>query len=122
MATERMIEELLISGAEDWITASEVAWVAKSVGGASTDEEVLAISLNLIQAAVEQGLMEVGDVTDGGFIPWDLPPLDAVRRVEGAWRDLGRLPNLGEVCWLANTTNGDRLAKQVLDHQHDSEQ
>lgn len=58
--------------------------------------------------------MEVGDVTDHGFVPWGLSPDDAMVRVEQKWRDLGRSPDLGEICWLANTDFGDERAASVL--------
>ncbi|HUP69039.1 MAG TPA: hypothetical protein VM142_04400 [Acidimicrobiales bacterium] len=74
MATSEMIDELLIRGADDWVMAAEVAWIAKSVGGADTDREVLSLSVRTIRAVVAEGLMQVGDVTDSGFFEWDWSP------------------------------------------------
>lgn len=102
-----MIDELLLRGADDWVPAAEVAWVAKSTGGAASDEEVLDTSIAAIRHVVMNGLMEVGDVTDGGFFAWDMDPRGAVEKVARDWRALGRSPDLGEVCWLANTPAGD---------------
>ena len=108
-----MIDELLIQGADDWVMAADVAWLAKSVVGAMSDEEVLDIATTVINEVVTAGLMQIGDVTDGGFFEWDLPTGEVVERVAREWRALGRLPDVGEICWLANTTAGDARAEVV---------
>ncbi|MGH7425387.1 MAG: hypothetical protein ACREJP_04405 [Candidatus Methylomirabilales bacterium] len=108
-----MIDELLLRGADDWVMAADVAWIAKSAGGAATDEEILDLAVGMITAVVTQGLMHVGDVTDGGFFEWDLSPEEAIEMVEREWRALGRPPDLGDVCWLANTAAGDIRAKAI---------
>jgi hypothetical protein len=111
MATKPVIKELLLKGADDWIMAADVAWIAKSMSGASTDDEVADLALATISEVVSQGLMQLGDVTDGGFFEWDLSPALAIERAARHWRSLGRLPDVGEVCWLANTAAGDLQAK-----------
>src|SRR5687767_3824615 len=93
--------------------ATDVEFVAQSVGGAATDEEALQTSLALIRAVLDQGLMDVGDVTDGGFFEWGLDQEQAMERIEREWRQLDRPLNLGDVCWLANTGAGDRRAEAV---------
>lgn len=105
-----MIDDLLLRGSDDWVTAAEVAWLAKSVGGATTDEEIREVALSAIKEVVMRGLMQVGDVTDDGFFEWDRSPEDSLEAVAQEWRALGRLPDLGEVCWLANTPAGDARA------------
>lgn len=112
-----MIDELLIRGANDWVMAADVAWLAKSVGGVDTDQEVFSLSVRTIQAVVNEGLMMVGDVTDGGFFEWDLTPEAALAKVEREWSVLGRLPDLGDVCWLANTPAGDTRAKAGVERR-----
>lgn len=113
MAASRVIDELLIRGVDDWVTAADVAWLAKSVAGATSDEDVLDVATTIIKEVMNEGLMQVGDVTDGGFFEWDLSPEDALERVIREWRTLGRSPDLGEVCWLANTPAGDARAEVV---------
>lgn len=112
-----MIDELLTRGAEDWVMAADVAWLAKSIGGADTDQEVLSLSVNTIRAVVTEGLMQLGDVTDGGFFEWDLEQEAAIEKVERDWSALGRLPDLGDVCWLANTPAGDTRAKAIAEQR-----
>src|SRR5687768_4026826 len=101
MATSRMIDELLVQGADDWVMATDVAWLAKSVGGAS-DDDVADVAIAIMKEVLTSGLMQIGDVTDGGFFEWDISREEAVERVSREWRALGRSPDLGDVCWLAN--------------------
>ncbi len=117
MATSRMIDGLLLRGADDWVMATDVAWITKSAGGATTDEQILETAVRIIGIVVDQGLMKIGDVTGGGFFEWDLSPDEAVEKVEREWRALGRLPDLGDVCWLANTDAGDDRAKAVRERR-----
>ena len=113
MAAERMIQALLGRGRDDWVMAADVAWIARDIGGADSDDEVRSASLGLIERALRDELMRIGDVTDGGFFPWKASPDQALRRVEASWLELGRSPDLGEVCWLENTEKGDALALGV---------
>jgi hypothetical protein len=111
---QQVLDEMLVSGLRDWVQASEVASLSMEVGGASTDSEIRTLSLTVIRDALEQGLMTVGDLTREGFTPWGGEGEAAIHRVEASWLDLGRGPNLGEVCWLCNTDAGDIRANQVL--------
>lgn len=113
MAADVLVDELLARGADDWVMAAEVAWIVRSVVGASTGADVLGVSVDLIRTVLTEGLMEAGDVTDGGFFGWDLSPEESVKRIEEAWRQLGRSPILGEVCWLSNTSTGQACAQGI---------
>ena len=117
VTTSRMVDELLMRGADDWVMAVDVAWLASSVGGADTDHEVLTLSVQTIRAVVGEGLMQIGDVTEGGFFGWDLKPEAAVEKVARDWIALGRPPDLGDVCWLANTPAGDPRAKAIAERR-----
>ena len=110
---ERSVDELLTCGADDWVDAAEVAWVARSVGGATTEAEIRELSIDLIREVLEQGFMRIGDVTKEGFRPWPLSSGDAVLRVRNEWTALGRGPRLGEIFWLENTETGDQRSRRV---------
>jgi hypothetical protein len=110
MASKRMIRELTELGRCDWVTAADVAWLVRRAGDGSGVDEIRLHSLDLIDTVLRSGLMRVGDVTDGGFFPWRATAEQALRRVDESWRELGRLPDLGEVCWLENTAKGDDLS------------
>jgi len=112
-----MIEELVMRGADDWVMAAEVAWIAESIGEARCADPIRELSIALIRRVLENELMEIGEVGDGGFFEWGLPIDEAVERADRAWRDLDRVPNLGDVCWLENTEKGARLAEQIFEQR-----
>lgn len=109
-----MKTELLLAGLDDWVHLPEIAWIAKSVGGADVKEDAVKLSTKVIRILVEEGLMEIGEVTEGGFFEWDLSLDRAIERIEGEWLALERDPLPGDVFWLANTSEGDTRAKNLL--------
>jgi hypothetical protein len=48
--------------------------------------------------------MQVGQPAPDGrhFVPWDLPPDQAVKRIEQEWAVLGREPTIGEIAWFTS--------------------
>lgn len=111
---QTLVDELVVRGTDDWVMAADVAWIITDGFSSSSEEQIFETSLGVIRIVLDRGLMEVGDVTDEGFVPWELPAHEALTRVEHKWRELGRFPDLGEVCWLANTDLGDERAGRVL--------
>ncbi len=111
---DALLNKILMRGADDWVMACEVVSVAKAEGGASTEAEIRDLSIRLIRQLIKRGLVEIGDVTETGFRPWNLPVEEAMMRVERDWRMLQRSPSLGDVCWLQNTPEGDSRAKLLL--------
>lgn len=61
--------------------------------------------------------MSVGDVLDHepGFVPWELSLSAALERIRTEWTAGGGQLQMGEVCWLANTPEGDAHAETVRD-------
>jgi len=110
MATDAQIDDLVSRGADDWVHMAEVAWVARSAGGATTDDEIRVVSLDLIREVLVAGLMEAGDLTRQGFFAWGLAPTEALNRIERSWELLDRDPAPGDVCWLENTEAGNHRA------------
>lgn len=107
------IDEILLLGLDDWIQATEIASVARMVGGATTEDEARELSIKIINEVVQAGLMKAGDVRQGGFHEWDLVANEALERIKREWSALGRGPNLGEICWLSNTEEGDKRARRL---------
>lgn len=108
------IEDLLVRGMDDWIQAAEVASVSRTTGGARSDGAARDLSLRLIRVLLEEGLVEPGMVREReGFVPWDIPVEDAMRRIESAWAEKSAGPDLGEVCWLCLTGKGRRRAEDL---------
>jgi len=111
---DALLDEILVRGLDDWIQACEVQSCTIEVCGAHTGDEMRRLSLAIIRHALELGLVRVGDVTTGAFRPWPGDVDAIVRRVEREWMALEDGPNLGDVCWLANTPAGDERARRVL--------
>ena len=114
------MEVLLKSGLYDWVQAAEVVSIAMEDGGAGTDREKRELSLRLIREVLGRGWMRIGDVDVNvpgaeGFTEWDLSIDDALDKVRREWNALGRLPELWELFWLANTEDGDRLAEKLYE-------
>ena len=115
MRLRRCIDDLLKRGTDDWIQAAEVASVARTVGGATGEEEVRDLSLRVLRELLERDLMEVGMVTATGFTAWEIPVDQALDQIEREWEVLPKGPDLGEICWLNLTEKGflraDRLPR-----------
>ena len=65
-----MGDRMLQAAADDWIGVWELPWMASSVGGVSSPTEIRNLSLMVIRKALDEELLEVGDVTESGFRPW----------------------------------------------------
>jgi hypothetical protein len=111
---DECITQVLRRGLDDWIQAAEVASVVKSCSGQSTPEGIDRVALEVIGELLHRNLMKAGDVTPKGFSEWGMTAGDAMDRIARDWNKLGRSPDLGEVCWLSNTAEGDFWARQSL--------
>lgn len=114
MTPKHLVDDILMRGCADWVDACEVASVALTEGKAKSPDAMRELALELIRNVVRQGLMELGDVTRGGFGKWDLPIEEGLARVEREWLALGRNPTLAEICWLQNTSRGNELGEELL--------
>ena len=110
------IDNLLMRGTDDWIDASEVAGIAFEVGGAKSTDDVRLLALAVIRHVVQEGLVEVGDVTTDGFRRWSTSTNECIERVEREWNALGRNPRLSEIAWFQNTAAGDLRGQKPLRH------
>jgi hypothetical protein len=107
MTLGALMDRLLKEAANDWVGVWELPWIAKSMGRAADSEEVLQLSLQIIREALENGLAEVGDVTDTGFRPWGVSTDEACLRIEHEWRRFPNGPRLGDMsCWINLTERG----------------
>ena len=100
---------VLVRGLDDWVMACDVVAEIVESGIDVDDESVSQLSFQIIEHLILNELMEAGDVSDDGFVPWSVNPPDAMSLIRTEWRKLDRLPNLGEVCWLRNKTLGDEI-------------
>lgn len=112
MAAEFVIDDLLIAGLDDWQHAADVAWEVQRAGVARS--EIGPATASAIRSMLEKRLIEVGDMDATGFVAWDVTIDEAVARIEREWVSLDRDPAPGDICWLSNTTAGDRRARKAL--------
>jgi hypothetical protein len=111
MLVDACITEVLKHGLDDWIQAAEVASVVQSIQGGTSDADICDVALVVIAEILRGELMKAGDVTLDGFKEWSMTSTEALDRIAREWKALGRSPNLGEICWLSNTSEGDRRAQ-----------
>lgn len=66
--------------------------------------------LDSIRELTEGHLVDLGEVSDGGFFPWGESTESALARIAEARREFDR-NNWGFFCWTRNTPEGDSLAR-----------
>lgn len=113
-SAESLLEDLVARGVGDWVQASEVVGLVIDHLGPLTDEGIEAAALGLVALAVGRDLVVSGDLSGATFEAWNTSPAESLWRIVRSWAELGRLPHLGEVCWLMNTSLGDDLGQRVL--------
>jgi hypothetical protein len=107
-AVERRVLGL---GLVDWVHFVEVVDLVRADDPALSEATLHQRVLDVLRSLLEKGLIEVGDVQEaGGFRRWSGTAEDTLERIGREWASLERQPGLGDVCWLANTDAGDRLA------------
>jgi len=107
---------VLIRGLDDWVMACEVVSEIVESGIDKDDPSVSQSSIEILEHLILNGLVEAGDVSDDGFVPWAADPLVAVSLIKAGWMKLGRLPDLGDICWLRNTALGDEVGRNKAHH------
>jgi hypothetical protein len=107
--------QLLEAALDDYLDLSYVVYVLRSCTGVQSPAQVREETLRRAAPLVPGGYMEVGTLpAEGGFAAWDLDPGSALERTKREWLELGRDPNLWEICWFSLTAAGDELAREVL--------
>jgi hypothetical protein len=104
MSPEDVLESLVAECQEDHVGLWEIVDAVQFDLGAATPDETRDIALQLARRLVLERGMQVGHPAPDGrhFIPWDLPPEQAISRIEKEWAALGREPNIGEVAWFTS--------------------
>ncbi len=115
---EALRNELLDRGLSDMLQLDEMAFVARRhLGGSPSESETMQATTEVIGELMGSGYAIVGDVVrDEGLLcvqSWGLSVAETTKRIEDEWRALGRMPNLGEVCWLELTDAGREQARAL---------
>ena len=109
-----LADKVLILGLDDWVMAADVVSVLVGAGIPIHDARSSHYALNVIEYLLSGGLMTAGDVTAEGFVPWEMDPSTAIALIKERWEELGGPPDLGDVCWLNNTDEGDARAESAV--------
>jgi hypothetical protein len=104
MTPDDVLESLVEECHEDHVGLWEVVNAVQFDLGSTDPSETRALTLGLVQRLLQERGMQVGHPTPDGrhFVPWDLPPDQAVSRIEREWSALGREPDIGEVAWFTS--------------------
>ncbi len=109
-----LARNVLVRGLDDWVQAYEVVGEIVESGIPVTDVGVPDLSIAILEYLLLNQLMVAGDVTEGGFHAWNQTPEAALHTIKTRWSKLDGLPNLGDVCWLNNTTLGDEIGRTQM--------
>jgi hypothetical protein len=114
--TRRLRDAILRAGLDDWVPFAAVEGFARQLG-ATSDAEAIALGLEATRQLAEEGLVQLGEVSDGGFVAWGEPLDAATARIEAAWANPDQHQR-GFTGWLANTPQGDELARARTADEH----
>jgi hypothetical protein len=108
---ESIGKEILKAGLDDWVPLAAVDGFIRQMGGVP-DSEAPDLAVEVIRRLATAGLIEIGQVSDGGFKRLDLPLEVVLKHLVEAWRTQDR-NNWGFAFWLNNTPEGDRTAASL---------
>jgi hypothetical protein len=104
MTPDDVLESLVEECHVDHVGLWEVVRAAQDRLGSTDPSETQALTLRLVRGLLQDRGMQVGHPAPDGrhFVAWDLPPDEAVSRIERDWAALGREPDIGEVAWFTS--------------------
>lgn len=113
MTVGRVKEQLLLAALDDWLHMADIFWIASDETGSSEVDDIRPLVLQALTELLDEGLIKLGDVTVDGFAAWPGTRQDVLARFKCSWSSVKRPPQPGEVCWLADTDTGMRLAREL---------
>ncbi|MEU2086689.1 hypothetical protein [Streptomyces albus] len=99
-----LVREILQDGEDDWVMLDSVvayAWEHAEASGTAPED----VTKEFLTTLLGEDLMEIGDLAEEGFRPWDLPPLEAVDRCLADLESYDWEPR-GALSWLSITEKG----------------
>lgn len=102
MTPDDVLESLAEECHTDHVGLWEIVDAVRFDLGSTNALEIRALTLRLIRRLLSERGIQVGHPAPDGrhFVSWDLPPDEALSRIEKEWSALGREPNIGEVAWF----------------------
>ncbi|HTU22533.1 MAG TPA: hypothetical protein VMG10_31130 [Gemmataceae bacterium] len=103
MTPEDVLESLVEECRDDHVGLWEVVNAVRYDLGSTDPAQTRALTLQLVHRLLQERGIQIGQPTPDGrhFVPWELPPDQAVRRIEQEWSALGHDPDIGDVAWFS---------------------
>jgi hypothetical protein len=97
-ALENLVEECRVDHVGLW----EVIRAVRFDLGSTNPAQTRALTLQLVHRLLHERGVQVGRPAADGrhFVPWELPPAQAIPRIGHEWSALGHDPDIGEVAWF----------------------
>lgn len=109
MTSSPVQQEILVRAQGDWVMFHELLDLVREGASPATREQLEDRVFAELTPLLACGWLTVGDVTEAGFEPWDLPSKAALMRIRKRWQELSRAPDLGDVCWFDLTEDGEAV-------------
>jgi len=104
--------EILIEGLEDYVGLWQVARSVRRTFGELPTERIRELALHRLKPLLDGALIEAGVPAEGGsFACWGSDAATTLHRIDAEWRELGKDPNIPDICWFSNTEKGDLFVK-----------
>ena len=121
MELEQIHKDMLAECAHDEVAVGHLIWRLKGGGYELDDAEFVVPNPRLLSIIktllghelIEAGVFQSGSCGDHEFAPERASAEVVVAHIERAWNELGRAPQIGEVCWFRATAKGKRLAIEL---------
>ena len=135
---ESVKSAILASGLDDWVHIAEVVSAARQAGSvarsseghpdnsmtivdgfgqlrnewlAQSERDALPLGIAAVKELLRDGLIRIGETSNGGFVPWGGSLEEIESRIDHAVRG-AQYPLLpGHLFWIENTPSGDEIAR-----------
>ena len=115
MTPDDVLESLAEECRTDHVGLWEIVDAVRFDLGSTKTSETRALTLRLVRRLLSERGMQVGYPAPDGrnFVAWDLPPDQAISRIDKEWSALGRDPNIGELAWFTSAEQSSNEPLQM---------
>lgn len=106
-------------GLVDWVALDRIHWEVAQSSQGSPLSQIQEDTLDLVRGLVEDGLFELGEVTDTkGFSPWTESLDEAMDKLRHTYVENFTAEEVWPwCCWLNLTPEGERRAQSIQQDQ-----
>jgi hypothetical protein len=105
----KLQQQILKAGLGDWVPLRAIYGLSSQVGFENEDG-IKAGALSAISQLAAAGLIEIGEVSDGGFFGWSSSVAESISRIKN-FLDMADRDRWGFAAWIRNTPKGDSEAQ-----------